>query len=273
MIKKVLKKIIPIVLSIAVMATLISGCGSKAADTTDTSKLAPVTLKMYLIGDKPKDFDKVYGKVNEIMKKKINATLDVSFISWSDMTTKYQLLFQSGEDFDMIFTATGWGYYSEVATKNGFYELTDDKIKKYAPNIYKNEPKEAWKEAKINNKMYMIPSDQLQYGTNVFASRGDLMKKYGIDKIQNYNDLEKYMDAASKDKSLKAVIANGGGQNLQYPYMLEKNEFNVVAGTPLPSVAFDVKDTSGKIFGVTDTPQYLAYAKKMREFEQRILVS
>ena len=88
-----------------------------------------VELKMYLIGDKPKDFDEVYGKVNEKMKEEINATLEVNFIPWSDITTKYQLLFQSGEDFDLIFTASGWGYYSQVATKNGFLEITEELFK------------------------------------------------------------------------------------------------------------------------------------------------
>ena len=59
---------------------------------------------------------------------------------------------------------------------------------------------------------------------NVFGVRGDLMKKYGIDKITSYDELEKYMDAVAtgeKNSGIK-VIANGGGQNLQWPYMIEK---------------------------------------------------
>ncbi|MGL4665793.1 MAG: hypothetical protein ACRCWA_12330, partial [Clostridium butyricum] len=135
--RKILKRMISVGLTTVIFGTLMMGCGSKAnvgGANSDPSKLDPVTLKIYLIGDKPKDFDEVYGKVNEIMKEKINATLDISFLPWSDMTTKYQLLFQSGENFDIIFTASSWGYYSQVATKNGFYEITDDMLKEYAPN-------------------------------------------------------------------------------------------------------------------------------------------
>jgi putative aldouronate transport system substrate-binding protein len=130
MLKRSIKRISTIALSVIMTSSLLVGCkananGDAAKETPkveEAAKLDEVKLKMYLLGDKPKDFDLVYGKVNEIMKTKINATLDVSFIPWSDMTTKYQLLFQSGEDFDLIFTAAGWGYYSQVATKNGFYE-------------------------------------------------------------------------------------------------------------------------------------------------------
>ena len=273
MIKKTIKKIIAVGLTTILLGTLMIGCGSstsKSLDVSDPSKLEEVKLKMYLIGDKPKDFDVVYGKVNEIMKEKINATLDVSFLPWSDMTTKYQLLFQSGESFDMIFTAASWGYYSQVATKNGFYELTDDMLKKYAPNIYENEPKDAWKQAKINGKNYMIPSDQEEYGTRIFGARGDLMKKYGIEKIENYDQLEAYMDAVSKDTSSGVkVIANGGGQNLQYPYMMEKYGFGGISGAPLPSIGFDVNDQSGNIFAYVDTPEYKEYATKMKEFADK----
>ncbi len=271
--RKILKRMISVGLTTVIFGTLMMGCGSKAnvgGANSDPSKLDPVTLKMYLIGDKPKDFDEVYGKVNEIMKEKINATLDISFLPWSDMTTKYQLLFQSGENFDIIFTASSWGYYSQVATKNGFYEITDDMLKEYAPNIYENEPKDAWEQAKINDKIYMIPSDQVEYGTRVFGARGDLMKKYGIEKIENYDDLEAYMDAVSKDtESGIKVIANGGGQNLQYPYMMEKYAFGGIAGVPTPSIGFDVNDQSGNIFAYVDRPEYLEYAKKMKEFADK----
>ena len=133
MIRRSIKKLAAIGLSVLMLSSFMVGCGAKGSDDanvgTSSSELKEVKLKMYLIGDKPADFDEVYAKVNGKMKEEINATLDVSFIPWSDMTTKYQLLFQSGEDFDLIFTASGWGYYSQVATKNGFLELTDDLLK------------------------------------------------------------------------------------------------------------------------------------------------
>lgn len=270
MIKNTLKKMISVGLAAILAGSLMIGCGSssgKSADASDPSKLKEVKLKMYIVGDKPKDFDTVYGKVNEKMKEKINATLDVSFIPWSDMGTKYQLLFQSGEDFDLIFTAAGWGYYSQVATKNGFYEITDEMLQKYAPNTAKNEPKEAWKQAKINGKVYMVPSDREDYGTNVYGVRGDIMKKYGIDKITSYDDLEKYMAAAAKEPGMK-VIVNGGAQNLQWPYMMEKNGFTPVNGTPQPTIGFKATDTSGEVVSFVDTPEYKEYATKMKQFAQ-----
>ena len=273
MIKRTIKKIGALAVSILMISSLMVGCGSKANkdEPVSAENLKPVELKMYLIGEKPKDFDLVYGKVNEIMKEKINATLNVNFLAWGDMTTKYQLLFQSGEDFDLIFTAAGWGYYSQIATKNGFLELTDEMLKEYAPNIYENQPEEAWKQAKIDGKIYMVPNDRQEIGTGVFGIRGDLMKKYGFDSIDSYEQLEKYMDAIATGEKANGinVIANGGGQMLQWPYMIEKNGFGTVNGAPIPSIGFDVNDNSGNVFAFVDTPEYKEYAEKMKSFADK----
>jgi putative aldouronate transport system substrate-binding protein len=272
MIKNTFKKMISVGLAAILAGSIMVGCGSssssKSADASDPAKLQEVKLKMYLLGDKPKDFDAVYGKVNEIMKKKINATLDVSFLPFADISTKYQLLFQSGEDFDLIFTAAGWGYYSQVATKNGFYEITDETLQKYASNTAKNEPKEAWKQAKVNGKIYMVPGDREEYGTDVYGVRGDIMKKNGIDKIQTYDDLEKYMEAASKEPGIK-VVSNGGGQDLEWPYLLARHSFVTVNGTPSPSIVFKATETSGEVLSLVDTPEYKEYATKMKQFAQK----
>lgn len=75
----------------------------------------PVVLRMYLIGDRTPDFDQVYDEINKKLQENVNATLEVNFLSWSEHDTKYSLLFSSGEEFDLIFTATGWAHYSETA--------------------------------------------------------------------------------------------------------------------------------------------------------------
>ena len=71
------------------------------------------------------------------------------------------------------------------------------------------------------------------------------------------------MDAVAAGESSNGikVIANGGGQNLQWPYMLEKYGFNTISGAPTPTLGFDVNDNSGEVFAV-DTDEYLEYATK-----------
>ena len=91
-----------------------------------------VTLTMYLIGDRPVDNDEVFGKINERLKSEINATIDVKFMSWSEYESKYPLIFASGEDWDIIYTAD-WCFYNAQATKQGYWEITQEALETYAP--------------------------------------------------------------------------------------------------------------------------------------------
>lgn len=271
---KSLKKLtLTIALALSVTSVL-AGCKknapaeNNAGGAVDTSK--EVALKMYLLGDKPKDYDLVYGEVNKKMKEKINATLNVQFIPWGDLNTKYPLLFSSGEDFDLIFTATGWAFYNQMATRNGFLELTPELLQKYAPNTWKNEPEIAWGQAKVGGKIYMVPNDQSEFGTSVFGIRGDLREKYGIGEIKTQADLEKYYEAVAKNEPNIAPIVNGGGQNLKWPYLVQANELAMVYGTNSePIFVYDMKDTSGKVVSMIETEQYKNYALKMKELADK----
>lgn len=92
--------------------------GSQAeAGAPDTSE--EVTLVMYLIGERPVDNDEVFAKINEKLKAEINAVIEVKFMSWGEYEQKYPLIFASGEDWDIIYTAD-WCFYNAQATKQGF---------------------------------------------------------------------------------------------------------------------------------------------------------
>ena len=76
--RNLVKRMSAIALSTLMAGTMMVGCGSSSSGTAGTlasgvSTDKEVTLKMYLIGDKPADFDEVYDKVNSIMKEEINS--------------------------------------------------------------------------------------------------------------------------------------------------------------------------------------------------------
>jgi putative aldouronate transport system substrate-binding protein len=92
----------------ALVTTAFIGCSKKTENTptptqgatdatptqgaaADTSKTyngndvnEPMVIKMYLLGDKSKDFDLVYSEINKILKETVNATVEVSFLSWAE---------------------------------------------------------------------------------------------------------------------------------------------------------------------------------------------
>jgi putative aldouronate transport system substrate-binding protein len=232
--RKRTKKLLSVLLATAMTVGMLTGCGSsndaakgestsnnsvatsaesdKTEDTlaVDTSK--HVDLTMYLIGDRTPDFDEVYGKINEILEKKLNCSLNVEFLSWGEHETKYSLLFSSQEDFDLIFTASSWCHYEQTVALGGFAPLSEEFIQTYAPDIWKVVPEMAWDQAKIDGQIYMVPNYSNEFGQDVMAVRGDLMKKYGFDDISSWDELTAFYKACAAD----GIYASLGAPWYQY---------------------------------------------------------
>lgn len=225
----------------------------------------PVSLIMYLVGDKAPDFDMVYDKINEILKDRLNAKLDVNFLPWDEVNSQYEQLFYAGEQFDLIFTAAGWGYYEDVANMKGFYPLTDSFLAAYAPDIVKTLPDEAWDEARINGNIYMVPNYQHQFGIDIVGVRGDLMEKYGFSDLTSPDDLEKYLDAVAENESDITPLDTESGRVLTQFYLFpDKLQ---VTGAPNSFFVYDYQDPDDiDIEYTVESDKFVEYARKMKKF-------
>ncbi len=266
--------------------SLFTGCvGSLPKQTGNPDRTQPVTtvaaenprpsenavLRMYLIGDKYSDFDLVYEKLNALLREDINATVDVSFMGWGDYMQKYPLAFASGDDFDLIFTAN-WCHYNSQATKGGFLEITGEMLAQYAPRTAASMYEDAWEQAKVNGSVYMLPMNYKELNSYVYMVRGDLMDKYGISEIKNQDDFEKYLDAVAKNE--QEIIPLDTGSDMDFDTLLRfgvlaPNNFEVLEPQQL-SHFFDLSDKrSGRIINIIEMPEFLEYAKKMKEWRIR----
>jgi putative aldouronate transport system substrate-binding protein len=252
---------------------------ASSAQAIDTSK--PVKLRMILIGAKPTDTDKVYEKVNAILKEKVNATIEPIFYDWGDWKTKYPLAFASGENFDLIYTAN-WAFYSEQAAKGGFLELTDQMLKKYAPQTSANVTADQWVQTKFNGKIYMVPYTNKEYGIGKMAIvRGDLREKYSIPKVTDMASMTRYMETiAEKEKGLLAYNAGGsdGVVWLKRALFEIPNSYGTVAigGQELP-IAVDIKSSAAKgtieLVDLFENKGYREYLEKAKAYRQKGLWS
>lgn len=248
-----------------------SASQTAAASTTDPNAIdisKPVKLIMYLVGDKQPDADLVYEEVNKKLKQDINTTVEAKYLSWADYTTKYNLIFASGDDFDCVYTG-GWVGYAQQAAKNGFLKIDQETVKKYAPDYYKVVPAESWNQVKVNGSIYMLPYlHQQMAGHWLVNYRGDLREKYSLPEINNVESLEKYMFTVSKnEKSLK--VFDGNIDNLsKFMSRVYYNQPNNLASFTLEPDLFYYKmdENSGKVVYALDDPAYLEMLKKAKTY-------
>ena len=297
------KRVMSLLLAVMLLTVGLCACGSKGTNTGETAQPADtktesaseeqkesqapeaeaagpdisqeVTLVMYLIGDRPVDNDEVFAKINERLKAEINATIDVKFMSWSEYEQKYPLIFASGEDWDIIYTAD-WCFYNAQASKQGFYEITQEALETYAPMTAETMYPEALEQAKVNDKVYMLPMNYKEITAYVYMARGDLMDKYGISSVSTLDEAESYMDAIVKNEPSLIPIDVGSDYDKLFLYdrMYKKanweSEEKVIAIGPWQVMAsVSEVDDEVKVMGSYDYPAFKDTIERLKDWKDR----
>lgn len=267
------KRVISLVLAALMAVTMLAGCGSQSAsksasagDTAqsgsgqqplDTSKR--VEIVMYCLGTEPAGQQVIWDKLNEMLLQKLNCTLKVNFISFADYPNKYPLLFSSGEQFDIAYTAS-WLNYPSLAKKGAFMEL--DKLwPTYAPNNYALATPTAKKQAMLGGHTYCIPSLTRAYSAFGPIYRMDLVKDYGFDKdIENFDDMEKYLGIIKEHyPEMQPLSLYSMGSEVDDAYMYY-NKMYPLKGAQNDFLWIDPSEKNPKIFTYYEyekTPEFL----------------
>lgn len=196
-----MRKLICLCLVLCMLAALFAGCANQKDPSEDKGTEAKTVeqilkkdanLVMYVIGGKPNGADEVMDELNKLIKRDLNASLTINYMSWGDWKTKYPLVLTSGEKVDLIYTAD-WAFYGDQARKGAFAEL-ENLIPTYTPKLHESIPAEGWKQATINDHIYMVPSNKNEYDVVAFMYRKDLGDKYGAPDITDWKSFEEYCD-------------------------------------------------------------------------------
>lgn len=229
------KKLVSVLLTTAMVTTMLAGCGSSAgtdnssststSDSTesaqtgavDTSK--EVNLVMYVVSDRPAGQDVVDENLNKLLKEKINTTLTVNWIAWSDYANKYPLIFSSGEQFDMAYTSS-WLNFTSLAQKGAFKNL-DELWPTYAPNNFAKTTDAAKQQATVDGHYYCIPSQLSTYRAYGPIYRTDIMEGTDWDgKMESFEDVEEYLDIVKETHpELEPIDIYSAGSEWDDTYM------------------------------------------------------
>lgn len=235
-----------------------------AADTgIDHSK--EVKLVGYLLGEAPKGMPDVMAALNEKLMKDINATLEINYIGWGDIASKYPLILAAGEDVDFVFTAD-WNFYVQEANKGSFKELTTDLLQKYMPKYTEKQDPSAYKAAQVQGKQFMIPTTTPDRKVNVIVLRKDVMDKAGLTNPTKISELEPYFAEIKKDFPNMTPLNLDSQYDLPAPFGALVSEKFAYAGAPGDSGDpsgvgnyMDLEDQSGKVLSITDEPVQSAF--------------
>jgi len=280
------KRFLSMALATIMVTSLLGGCGNSTSTTTDSSTDSStvtsdtvetstgeldtskeVNLVMYIVGDRPAGQDVNDENFNKIIKEKLNCTLTLNWIPWSDYGNKYPLLFSSGEQFDMAYTA-GWLNFTSLAQKGAFMSL-DELWPTYAPKNYAATSDAAKLQATVAGQIYAIPTLLATYSAYGPIYRTDIME--GTDwngKMETFDDIEKYCDIVkATHPELEPIDIYSAGSEWDDTYMWSLG-YQSSKGASNDFLFFDPTQENPQLFTYyecTDTPAFLEMMNRWNE--------
>lgn len=168
----------------------------------DIFQQPPVELKYYYLGGPQADLALVQDEMNKILLEKINATIKLQPLDWSNYGTKLNVMIGGGEKFDLLFVAPWVGNYFQNISKGALLPL-DELLDHYAQQLKASVPEIVWDATRVDGKIYGSINYQIMaiaYGVGV---QKELAEKYNFDAaaINKVEDMEPFLEQIKQNES------------------------------------------------------------------------
>ncbi len=235
-----------------------------AAAEDDMSKT--VNLVYYLWGGEGVANKDVLAAINEKLMADLNCTIEIKYIDWGDIDTKYPLLFASGESFDMSHASpTAVISYYTLAAQGVLTDITDmlDEV----PTLKAAIPESTWAGAMYNGRIYGVPCLYSEFTPYGFAYRDDLRTEYGLEPVTSLDTMEAYLQAVADNESFAPINGNADDANAIYRMFVDLTD-NWLLAPGLPESQVPLACTSADdytdIFDPVFTDEFMEWAKRMK---------
>ena len=274
-----LKKVVAMLAACSLLAASFVGCakeGSKdnadnntvttapAANddsntSDDTSKDEIVTLKWITVGGgMPSNYDAWQKSINEYLGEKNGVNVDMEVVSWGDWDNRRNIIINSGESFDILFT--DGNKYNAAAKLGAFLDITE-LAKTAAPDLYSYIPEDYWNAVKVDGKVFAVPTYKDSSATNYFVYDTEKANKYQVNfkGIKNFSELTDGLKAMKDGEGVTPfILANDGAG------VITMNYDNMGAGFRPLAVRFD--DQSRKVVNIFEQEDVLAQLDTLHQW-------
>lgn len=251
------KKTIALLITLCMLIGVLGGCGGNDSGSNQSSQASAgtseadsvstedvdtgnvdiseeVELTIYtMAGSDPRDMDMVNEAASELMKEKLNCTVNLHVMT--DWATRYNLALSSGEPIDLIWTAM-WYSYQPFAYDGAWLDITT-LVDEVAPELRDIIGQDVWDMCKIDGKDYAIPANNPEWGQWGVAWREDLRKKYNCPEIKDWESMEAYAEAIVANEPGMIPFCDSPDGGLWHSY---SEKHRTYAGLGNPQFAYGV---------------------------------
>lgn len=262
--------LLTIALAFFVLFSINAGDQTEESAGADLSK--HVTLTMTLMGGPPIAFDAVLEEANKYFKEKLNCTLVVNWIPWTNWAAQYNLTVASGDPIDLLFAAA-WTESVNNALKGGYMDLTD-LLPKYAPQTWKNVTKAQWDAGTIDGNIYIVPHSFPEWLPRGFAYRTDYAKEAGLADgiVDSVAKMEQYLEGFVKNHGTPPLLSPGKDltADLAFLFNMMYPDWRLIPyGDERWSLAVKSADQLTEVFCPMLLPEFDEFVAMMERWDQK----
>ncbi len=267
-------------------ASLLSGCGQQSqvdeninaaaasnfkGDDSDVDLSEHVTLTMYLYGSEAQAAPQVMEEFNKKLTADMNTSLEIKYIDWGDISTKYPLLWASGEYFDLAYCSQESPVtFNTLATQGSLYDLTEI-LDKYAPKLKEKEVEAGNMDGiSIDGSVYGIASLSPGFNTYGFVYNKANCDEWGIDYVTDLKSMEDYCDASVAHGMYPLNADSELSVQLYRMFVAETGKWVDAPGIPINQMYLVADyDDYQNIIHPAFTEEFEEYVKLMDEWEKK----
>lgn len=249
-------------------------------DPEPEDELDFVTLDWYLGLNAMPDNEMVNDAVNDYLKEKVNANVNLYYWDAKEWETKMTTMLSAGQDVGII----GFGSQSKLdyvvqSTRGSFYAL-NELLDKHGPDTKALFPDEIWDAMTIDGNIYGIPSLKDNCYIISIVYNADMAEALDIDmdslEYKNWRNIEPFLEDVLKKRSEKFPEYDEyplcGGAALEVPYNFAIETF--LNDSFLAACNIDpFNDIAGyddnTVFNLYETDEYLEFAKSRQRMVEK----
>lgn len=290
-----LKKVMCTLLSVAMMAGMLVGCGNadEGAGKTETGQSSAqtgtqtgteanntgaavdlkdhVSLVFYLYGSPGVANQDILDEINKKLTADINTSLEIKYIDWGDIATKYPLLWASGESFDMAYASVNTAVpFHTLAKQGSLYDISG--ILDTTPVLKEKISSDKWAATSLGDGIYGVPTLGAGYNAYGFVYNKAKCKEWGIQEVTNLETMIAYCDASVANG---IYPFNGNAEiSMDFYNMLVQTTGNWIGAPGLSTselylVSKDYKDFKKEIVHPAFTDEFAAFVKMLDEWSKK----
>ncbi|MDR1540605.1 MAG: ABC transporter substrate-binding protein [Clostridiales bacterium] len=200
-----LKRASTAILCLLAALALLAGCGNGAAPAgsgaaSDESGLKAVTIKFQTIGDMQSDMPRIVQAVNDYLKSIGRPySVELAIEGWGTYNDVVNLMLNTGEKFDVVFTAN-WAASYLTNAPNGVFADLGPYLEKN-PEIEQILTADFMNASRIGGINYALPTNKEKARQIGWLLRKDFVDQMGLDlsTVKSNEDLEPWFIKAKEE--------------------------------------------------------------------------